>query len=154
MVETISDVFNTLTEKQKTVVYAMIGHSASEMSSPPKIEKVIFNPPATIVFWCDGTKTIVKCQNEDLFDYEKGLAMAISKKALGNKGNYCNEFKKWTKDKLPVIDLTTAEVVMHADVEKSYQILLNTLNNKKATKADLGMAIEEVIGYLGHALDA
>ena len=26
----------------------------------PKIEKVIFNPPATIVFWDDGTKTIVK----------------------------------------------------------------------------------------------
>ena len=66
----------------------------------PKIKNVIFNDPATIVFWADGTKTVVQCQDDDIFDPEKGLAMAISKKALGNKGNYCNEFKKWLpKDK-------------------------------------------------------
>lgn len=64
------------------------------------IRKVIFNDPATIVFWGDGTKTVVKCQDGDIFDPEKGLAMAITKKALGNKGNYCNELKKWLpKDK-------------------------------------------------------
>ena len=28
------------------------------------IKKVIFNAPATIVFWDDGTKTVVKCENE------------------------------------------------------------------------------------------
>lgn len=60
----------------------------------PAIKNVIFNPPATIVFWDDGTKTVVKCSHED-FDPEKGLAMAISKKALGNKGHYFEEFKKW-----------------------------------------------------------
>lgn len=60
----------------------------------PKIKKVIFNPPATIVLWSDGSKTVVKCQNE-AFDREKGLAMAVAKKALGNKGNYYNTFKKW-----------------------------------------------------------
>lgn len=59
------------------------------------IKNVIFNDPATIVFWADGTKTVVKAQGDDKFDPEKGLAMAISKKALGNKGNYCNELKKW-----------------------------------------------------------
>lgn len=60
------------------------------------IKNVIFNPPATIVFWADGTKTVVKTQEGDDFDPEKGLAMAISKKALGNQGNYYNQFKKWT----------------------------------------------------------
>lgn len=65
------------------------------------IKNVIFNPPATIVMWSDGTKTVVKAQDED-FDPEKGLAMAISKKALGNKGNYCNEIKKWTEKYEPV----------------------------------------------------
>lgn len=60
----------------------------------PTIKKVIFNPPATIVLWSDGTKTVVKCQNE-AFDREKGLAMAVAKKALGNKSNFNNEFKKW-----------------------------------------------------------
>lgn len=62
-----------------------------------EITNVIFNDPATIVFWNDGTKTVVKAENEP-FDPEKGLAMAIAKKALGNKGNYYNEFKKWLPD--------------------------------------------------------
>ena len=61
----------------------------------PGIKDVIFNEPATIILWKDGTKTVVKCQEEEGYDPEKGLAMAISKKALGNKGNYCEVFKKW-----------------------------------------------------------
>ena len=61
----------------------------------PEIKNVIFNDPATIVFWEDGTKTVVKCQDGDEFDPEKGLAMAIVKKAYGNKGSYCNKLKKW-----------------------------------------------------------
>ena len=61
----------------------------------PEIKNVIFNDPATIVFWEDGTKTVVKCQDGDEFDPEEGLAMAIAKKAYGNKGSYCNKLKKW-----------------------------------------------------------
>ena len=63
----------------------------------PRIEKVIFNDPATIVFWSDKTKTVVHC-GKDEFDKEKGLAMAISKKALGNKGNYFETFKKFINE--------------------------------------------------------
>lgn len=40
-------------------------------SKLPVIEKVIFNDPATIVFWSDGTKTVVKAQNGEEFDKEK-----------------------------------------------------------------------------------
>lgn len=58
------------------------------------IKKVKFNPPATIVFWTDNTKTVVKCNGED-YDPEKGLAMCISKKMFGDKGNYYEVFKKW-----------------------------------------------------------
>ena len=61
----------------------------------PEIKDVIFNEPATIILWTDGTKTVVKCQEGEGYDPEKGMAMAISKKALGNKGNYCEVFKKW-----------------------------------------------------------
>ena len=68
----------------------------------PEIKNVIFNDPATIVFWEDGTKTVVKCQDGDEFDPEKGLAMAIAKKAYGNKGNYCNKIKKWLPKEEPV----------------------------------------------------
>ena len=58
------------------------------------IKDVIFNNPATIVFWADGTKTVVKAENEP-FDPEKGLAMAIAKRALGNNYGYYDVFKKY-----------------------------------------------------------
>lgn len=60
-----------------------------------EIKDVIFNNPATIVFWTDGSKTVVKCKGKDSFDPEKGLAMAIVKKVFGNKGNYYNKIRKW-----------------------------------------------------------
>lgn len=63
-----------------------------------KIKKVIFNNPATIVFWDDGTKTTVICKDEDTFDKEKGLAMAISKYFFNNKGYYNDIFRKWCKE--------------------------------------------------------
>lgn len=50
-----------------------------------RIKRVIFNEPATIVYWDDGEKTVVKCKEGERFDPEKGLAIAISKKALGNR---------------------------------------------------------------------
>lgn len=61
----------------------------------PEIVDVKYNGPATIVFWADKTKTIVKCAEDEYFDPEKGLAMAITKKALGNQGNYFETIKKW-----------------------------------------------------------
>lgn len=61
------------------------------------IRKVIFNNPATIVLWSDGTKTVVKCGPDDIFDKEKGLAMAIVKKMAGNDSRFHKIFKKWCK---------------------------------------------------------
>lgn len=62
------------------------------------IKDVIFNNPATIILWKDGTKTVVKCGKNDTYDPEKGMAMAICKKMMGNKGNYNNVFKRWLKE--------------------------------------------------------
>ena len=61
----------------------------------PKIKKVIFNAPATIVIWRDDTKTVVKCQEGETYDKEKGLALCLAKKALGNRYDYYDIFKKW-----------------------------------------------------------
>lgn len=66
---------------------------------PLEIEKVIYNDPATIVIWKNGDKTVVKCQPGDIYDPEKGLALCIMKRALGNKGNYNNTFRKWLPEK-------------------------------------------------------
>lgn len=49
------------------------------------IKKVIFNKPATIVLWEDGSKTVVKLNKGERWDPEKGLAMAIIKKKFGLK---------------------------------------------------------------------
>ena len=73
------------------------GFVRGNMARKP-IKKVIFNNPATIVFWNDGTKTVVKCQKGDTFSKELGLAMAISKKFFGNKGNYNDVFNKYIKE--------------------------------------------------------
>lgn len=59
------------------------------------IKTVIFNPPATVVYWSDGSKTVVKCSVNDKFDPEKGLAMAIAKRCANNSGSYYKEIQKW-----------------------------------------------------------
>lgn len=63
------------------------------------IKKVYFKDPVTVVLWEDGSKTIVRRDERDTYDPEKALAMAFAKKALGNKGNYYNVFKKWIPEK-------------------------------------------------------
>lgn len=101
----------------------------------PKIKNVIFNDPATIVFWTDDTKTVVKCQDGDIYDPEKGLAMAITKKIFGNKGNYCNEFKKWLpkdNNNTLVDGEALKDTCNHKElIRKAYDILVDWHNNSK-----------------------
>ena len=85
------DDFSTTLKDLHKRVYGMTSMSTDTVF----LKKVIYNDPATIAFWSDGTKTIVKAQSGDTFDPEKGLAMVIVKKSCGNKGNYYNGFKKW-----------------------------------------------------------
>lgn len=54
----------------------------------PAIKKVIFNNPATIVIWDDGTKTVVKTKKKDKFVKEYGLAIAIAKKYFGSRAQF------------------------------------------------------------------
>ena len=54
------------------------------------VSKIIFNPPATIVFWEDGTKTVVKCAAEDEFNEYCGFLAALGKKVYENN----NQIKK------------------------------------------------------------
>lgn len=90
-----TDAVNEALEKVKKGLNAIYGMGAYGGNTKPSIQKVIFNDPVTVVLWTDGTKTIVRCQEGDTFDPEKGLSMAITKKALGNTGNYYEEIKKW-----------------------------------------------------------
>ena len=90
-----NNLYNRSDDLMGTDLFFDVSSSLSVLfSGVPRIEKVIFNEPATIIFWGDDTKTVVKCEHE-IWDPEKGLAMAIAKKALGNEGNYYNTFKKY-----------------------------------------------------------
>lgn len=69
-----------------------------ELNIRNMIKKVIFNDPATIILWKGGGKTVVKVGPNETYDPEKGMAMCICKKVLGNKGNFNDVFKKHMGD--------------------------------------------------------
>lgn len=79
----------------KMFVKVDLSQNKFELNFKNQIKKVIFNDPATIVFWKDGSKTVTKCGEMDIYDPEKGLAMCFAKRLLGNEGNYYNVFKQW-----------------------------------------------------------
>ena len=145
----------------------------------PNIKAVYFNDPLTCVIWEDGVKTFVKNVDGALkYDKEKALAMAISKKALGNKYNYYKEFEKWLPEedaKFAIKSLSEASSELRKSfssfkiiskeymnkrmaltknpVEKAYLALLKVNDDPTSKDADFAAAIEEAIGYLGEALD-
>lgn len=124
-------------------IYRNILNSTYGMSSSriPEIKNVIFNDPATIVFWEDGTKTVVKCQDGDEFDPEKGLAMAIAKKAYGNKGNYCNKLKKWLPKEEPV---DTSRSLNSIFVPKDFTFIVDNDKFSKSFKKGISDALDVI----------
>ena len=68
----------------------------------PKPQQVIFNNKATVVFWNDGTKTVVNCDKDDEFQEEFGFAMACMKKLFGSRSNFKAQFKNAVRQKSKV----------------------------------------------------
>ena len=87
------------------------------------IKKVIFNFPATIIVWEDGTKTVVKLMDGDAWDPEKGFALAYLKGILGNE-RFKKEFKKYVKP----------QVELEENAETLIDALFNFVGAKKEDK--------------------
>lgn len=119
--------YNMITNASLTAAMNNIPKRYDKFKRLPDIKNVIFNDPATIVFWSDGTKTVVKTQDGEKYDEEKGLAMAIAKRAFGNEGNYYNVFKKW----LPKEDETGS-----INIEYNGVNLLDLLNTSFGIKKE------------------
>ena len=51
----------------------------------PAITKIVSNNPDSVVYFNDDTKSVVRCENPNDFDPEKGIYLAILKKAIGSK---------------------------------------------------------------------
>ena len=78
------------------------------------IDHVTFNGPATIIFFKDGTKTVLKCHDEDTYSIPTGFALALLKKILGGAAYHklCEEWLDYIyaaeKERLEAIDRTKA----------------------------------------------
>lgn len=79
------DVYNFSSKKQ----------SLKKFEIDLQIKRIIFNGPATIVFWEDGTKTVVKISEDDIrdgkFDIYTGVSYAIAKKLFGTNSAFKRE---------------------------------------------------------------
>ena len=94
----------------------------------PEIKKVIFNYPETTVLWEDGTKTSVKCNPEDEYSKEVGLALCVMKKAFGNTGDFNDIFRKW----IPKEDSEQWQDSFFSDFCREYlDSYIKTIKNRK-----------------------
>lgn len=85
---TLGDVYDSMTDAQQKVCLFMVGEALKNVTksfAPDSIKKVIYKDPATIIFWSDGTKTVVKCMEGEDYDPEKGFMAAVTKKVFGDK---------------------------------------------------------------------
>lgn len=123
----------------------IVGFPENGKVSDP-IEKVIFNDPATIVIWKDKTKTVVKCQEGDIYSPELGLAMCIAKKYLGNKGNFNEVFKKWIP--VTVREISTFNIEHIRDGIVEFNQKLDSIIGKKEESPEREISIEEMRSQL------
>ena len=109
---------------QKGVRYNLFSNATKFLT--PEIKKVIHNNPATVVFWGDGTKTVVKCQEEDRHGYSErvGLLMCIAKKFFGNTGGFNDILTEHSADDIPDFKLPTFDQI------KIESVVENALNKK------------------------
>lgn len=82
-----------------------------DMSNLLYPKKIIYNGPATIVFWKDGTKTVVKAMNGVDANPYHGFTAALAKKI------YCSSSKvNKIVDKYAPEDKTSTEPIRKGDI--------------------------------------
>lgn len=75
----LNSIYGSTNDMRKGYIY----RSSKENNSMVP-NQIIFNPPATIVFWKDGTKTVVKCAEGEKFDPYTGFCYAFTEHFLGS----------------------------------------------------------------------
>ena len=85
--EILEEAYNDLANKQKQSKFggAVAGIDKQGNLITIYITKVIYQKPATIVFWSDGTKTIAKCSPYDTYNTEMGLLVCYAKRIMGSE---------------------------------------------------------------------
>lgn len=105
-------------------------------------ERYIINEGATILFWKDGTKTIVKKSKDDKHDKEKAFLIAYFQKYSGMSRNKANKFlknlkeeikpepKAIIKEKITMIDLSSKKILELREIAKQEGIKGYSMLNK------------------------
>lgn len=83
-------------KEEKTMEHRRVatsyGNRAFEPSYRLDISRILVNGPATIVWWNDGTKTVVKISEDDIkddkFDVYTAVAYALAKKHFGTNSAF------------------------------------------------------------------
>lgn len=70
----------------------------SEEIKPPEIDHIIWNDPVTVVFWEDGTKTVVKNMKGNVFSKEDAIVNAMVKKLFGSRTKLKKYMSKFIKE--------------------------------------------------------
>lgn len=58
------------------------GKKTDSATNTAAIKDVIFAPPATIVYWSDGSKTVVKCSEKDVLTRRRGWPWQLQSVAV------------------------------------------------------------------------
>lgn len=74
--------YTTILDKKEYNMPVKCNYNPCRIPTPVKI---INQGPATIVFWNDKTKTVVKCSSHDEFDIDMAITMACLKKMVGDE---------------------------------------------------------------------
>ena len=66
------------------IMFGKPKNKRSESITIPVVKRIVYHDPATIVFWQDGTKTVVKCMDCEPFEKYAGFCAALAKKVFGS----------------------------------------------------------------------
>lgn len=95
------------------------------------IQRIVFNPPATIVFWKDGTKTVVKCQKDQEFNPYFGFCTAVAKRIYGNNSrvNRMVEEAEYVKPKEKKEKKSTDGISAMAESLENFKKIVDNITN-------------------------
>lgn len=102
--------------------------------NPFNIKRVIFNGPATIVFWNDGTKTVVKCAEEEIYNKRTAIMWAIMKKAYGNSSRVNKAFDELIEGDEASNDNTEDDFDVNSSLRWAAKNLINSMYGLKSAQ--------------------
>ena len=113
-----------------------------ETYNPLHVDRIIFSPPATIVFWKDGTKTVVKCADGEPFSEYNGFAAALLKKVFGSNSAVKKIIQRKKQYAAPA--KANSNSAKDADLEQRFKELVNEYEHLKNRAENLNLYLRKV----------